>query len=420
MTRTIQLRRVVVTGMGAVTDLGHNVPDTWKGLVAGRSGIATIGSFEQSEDWSVRFAGEVKDWDITTLIDHREAKRMDRFCHLGMWAAEEAAKDCGIDFASGDHTRRGVVIGSGIGGILTIEEGYRKLLETGPRKISPFVVPKLMVNACAGNVSIRHHLKGANSATATACATGGHAIGTAFHLIQRGLAEVMFAGGSEAAVSPLCIGSFAAMKALSTRNDDPAKASRPFDRDRDGFVLAEGAAVLILEELEHAKRRGARIYAELLAFGSSGDAFHIAAPDEEGSGAQSAMRAALAEADIPLDQVDYINAHGTSTPLGDAAEVRAVKALFGDHAKRLVMSSTKSMTGHCLGAAGGIESVATVLALHDGVVPPTINLESPDDGFDLDFAANHAQPRKLRHAINNSFGFGGHNVSLLFGAYRGD
>ncbi|MGA1399261.1 MAG: beta-ketoacyl-ACP synthase II, partial [Phycisphaerales bacterium] len=365
--RTIELRRVVVTGMGAVTDLGHNVPDTWNGLVEGRSGIASIASFEQSADWSVRFAGEVRDWDITQLIDAREAKRMDRFCHLGMWAAEEAAKDCGIDFTAGDQSRRGVVIGSGIGGILTIEEGYRKLLETGPRKINPFVVPKLMVNACAGNVSIRHHLKGANSATATACATGGHAIGTAFHLIQRGLADVMFAGGSEAAVSPLCIGSFAAMKALSTRNDAPEKASRPFDRDRDGFVLAEGAAVLILEELEQAKRRGATIYAEVLAFGSSGDAFHIAAPDEEGTGAKLAMASALREAEIAADRIDYINAHGTSTPLGDAAEVNAVRALFGDHAKRLVMSSTKSMTGHCLGAAGGIESVATVLALKNGV-----------------------------------------------------
>ncbi len=418
--RTIQLRRVAVTGLGALTDLGHNVPDTWRGLCEGRSGVTSIESFEQDAEWTVRFAGEVRDWEITSLIDAREAKRMDRFCHLGMWAAEEAAKDCGIDFQSGDPGRRGVVIGSGIGGILTIEEGYRKLLQTGPRKISPFIVPKLMVNACAGNVSIRHNLKGANSACATACATGGHAIGNAFHLIQRGLADVMLAGGSEAAVSPLCIGSFAAMKALSTRNDAPQQASRPFDRDRDGFVLAEGAAVLVLEELEHAKRRGAKIYAELLAFGSSGDAFHIAAPDEAGTGAQASMRSALAEAEVSLDRIDYINAHGTSTPLGDAAEVRAVNEVFGEHAKRLVMSSTKSMTGHCLGAAGGIESVATVLAIHEGVVPPTINLDSPDEGFDLDFAAHTAQERPIRYAINNSFGFGGHNVSLLFGRYGGD
>jgi 3-oxoacyl-[acyl-carrier-protein] synthase II len=417
--RTIQLRRVVVTGLGAISDLGHNVPDTWSGLKEGRSGIDPIASFEQSEEWTVRFAGEVKDWDPTTLIDPREAKRMDRFCHLGLWAAEEAAKDCGIDFESGDQHRRGVAIGSGIGGIQTIEEGYRKLIKTGPRKISPFVVPKLMVNACAGNVSIRHHLKGANSATATACATGGHAIGTAFHLIQRGLADVMFAGGSEAAVSPLCISSFAAMKALSTRNDAPRLASRPFDRDRDGFVLAEGAAVLVLEELEQARARGAKIYAEVQAFGTSGDASHIAAPDEAGRGAAAAMRAALDEAELDVDAIDYINAHGTSTPLGDAAEVHAVKSLFGPHASRVVMSSTKSMTGHCLGAAGGIESIATVLALHEGVVPPTINLDNPDDEFDLDFAPHTAQERPLRYAINNSFGFGGHNVSLLFSRFDG-
>jgi 3-oxoacyl-[acyl-carrier-protein] synthase II len=415
--RTNELRRVVVTGMGAITDLGHHVPSTWQGLVEGRSGIAAIEAFEQSDDWTVRFAGEVKDWDPTSLIDHREAKRMDRFCLLGLWAAEEAAKDCGVDFGQGDPTRRGVVIGSGIGGIITIEEGYRRLLETGPRKISPFVVPKLMVNACAGNVSIRHDLRGVNSATATACATGGHAIGTAFHLIQRGFADLIFAGGAEAAVSPLCIGSFAAMKALSTRNDDPQRASRPFDRHRDGFVLAEGAAILILEEREHAMRRGARIYAEVLAFASSGDAHHIAAPEEEGRGARLAMENAMREAGVGCEQIDYINAHGTSTPLGDAAEVRAVRALFGDHRHRLAMSSTKSMTGHALGAAGGIESVATVLAIHTGIAPPTINLEEPDESFDLDFVANEAQERPIRLAINNSFGFGGHNVSLLFGAH---
>ncbi len=418
--RTIELRRVAVTGMGAITDLGHSVADTWRGMLAGRSGIAPLKAFEQSEEWTVRFAGEVRDWDPTSLIDAREAKRMDRVCHLGIWAAEEAAKDCGVDFTQGDATRRGVVIGSGIGGILTIEEGYRRLLETGPRKISPFVVPKLMVNACAGNVSIRHNLRGANSATATACATGGHSIGTAFHLIQMGFADLMLAGGAEAAVSPLCIGSFAAMKALSTRNDDPTRASRPFDRDRDGFVLAEGAAVLVLEELEHAKRRGARIYAELLAFASSGDAFHIAAPDEEGRGARLAMEGALREAGLGPEHIDYINAHGTSTPLGDAAEVRAVRSLFGEHRHRLAMSSTKSMTGHALGAAGGVESVATVLAIQQGVAPPTINLDAPDEDFDLDFVANEAQERPIRYAINNSFGFGGHNVSLLFGAYSGD
>ncbi len=413
--RVIQARRVVVTGVGAVTCLGATAPDTWSAMLASRSGIGPITAFEQDEQWTVRIAGEVKNFNPGSAIEHLELKRMDRFCALGMMSAIEAAADCGLDFQSGDPFRRGVAIGSGIGGIITIEEGHAKLIKTGPRKISPFTVPKLMVNACAGNVSIRFNLKGANTATATACATGGHAVGAAFHLIQRGDADVMLCGGSEAAVSPLCIGSFAAMKALSARNDAPEKASRPFDRDRDGFVLSEGAAVLVLEEYEQAKTRGARIYAEVLGFGSSGDAHHIAAPDEAGTGAQMAMKAAISDAQLNLDQVEYINAHGTSTPLGDAAEVRAVKGLFGPHAHRLAMSSTKSMTGHALGAAGGIESMAVVMALHDGVMPPTINLEHPDEGFDLNFVANQPQQKSIRYAINNSFGFGGHNVSVVFG-----
>lgn len=413
-------RRVVITGLGAVTDIGTDVPSMWQSMLEGRSGISKLDAFVQSDAWPVSIAGQVRNWDPSGIVDHREAKRIDRFCLFGICAAEEAARDCGIDFKSGDPYRRGVVIGSGIGGILTIEEGHSKLLEGGPRKISPFTVPKLMVNACAGNVSIRHDLRGANSATATACATGGHAIGAAFHMIQRGDAEVIFAGGAEAAISPLCIGSFAAMKALSTRNDEPTKASRPFDRDRDGFVLAEGAAVVILEELEHAKARGAKIYAEVLGFGSSADATHIAAPDPEGTGAREAMKAAIRDAEINLDQVDHINAHGTSTPLGDAAEVAAVTTLFGEHAQNLTMSSTKSMTGHMLGAAGGVETVAVVMALKDQVVPPTINLDHPDEGFKLDFVANTAQKRPVRCALNNSFGFGGHNVSLAFGRYLGD
>jgi len=412
-------RRVVVTGMGAVTNVGTDVPTMWRALVEGRSGISTIDCFEQDDQWTVRIAGQLRNWDPTSILEHNEAKRMDRFCAIGMCAAEEAARDCGIDFKQGDPYRRGVVIGSGIGGILTIEEGHAKLIKTGPRKISPFTVPRLMVNACAGNVSIRHNLRGANSATATACATGGHAIGHAFDFIRYGRADVVFAGGAEAAISPLCVGSFAAMRALSTRNDDPTKASRPFDRDRDGFVLSEGAAVVILEELEHAKARGAKIYAEVLGFGTSGDAHHIAAPDACGSGAHEAMAMALRDAELNLDQVEYINAHGTSTPLGDSAEVAAVKSLFGAHAKNLAMSSTKSMTGHTLGAAGGIESVATVMAVHDGVLPPTINLDNPDDGFDLNFVANTAQKRPLRYALNNCFGFGGHNVSLCFGRFDG-
>ncbi|MDZ4828869.1 MAG: beta-ketoacyl-ACP synthase II [Phycisphaerae bacterium] len=413
----MHLRRVVVTGLGAVTDIGHSAKATWASMKVGRSGIATIKAFEQSPDWTVRFAGEVRDWECS-FVDVREQRRMDRFCLLGMGAAEDAVKDCGIDFHAGDPYRHGVVIGSGIGGILTIEEGHTKLMKTGPGRISPFTVPRLMVNACAGNVSIRHNLKGVNSATATACATSGHAIGHAFHFIQRGDAEVILAGGSEAAVGPLCLGSFAAMKALSTRNDAPERASRPFDKDRDGFVLAEGAAVVVLEELEHAKARGATIYAEVVGFGSSGDAFHIAAPDERGAGAFRAMQSAMRDAEINLEQVGYINAHGTSTPLGDAAEVVAVKRLFGDRAKassgQLAMSSTKSMTGHCLGAAGGIESVATIMALREGILPPTMNLDQPDEGFDLDFVANHAKERQVEYGINNTFGFGGHNVSLIF------
>jgi 3-oxoacyl-[acyl-carrier-protein] synthase II len=411
--RTLQLRRVVVTGLGAVSDIGLSASAMWEAMKAGRSGIGPIEAFEQSADWTVRFAGEAKDFECT-CVDGREQKRMDRFCLLGMQAAEEAARNCGIDFQSGDPYRRGVIIGSGIGGIITIEEGYAKLLKTGPGRISPFTVPRLMVNACAGNVSIRHNLKGVNSSTATACATSGHAIGHAYHFIQRGDADVIFAGGSEAAVSSLCVGSFAAMKALSTRNDDPQRASRPFDRDRDGFVLAEGAAVLVLEEYEHAKARGATIYAEVAGFGVCGDAYHIAAPDEQGTGAHHAMRMALRDAQINPEEIGYINAHGTSTPLGDAAEVAAVKRLFGDHAKRLSMSSTKSMTGHCLGAAGGIESVATIMALRESILPPTINLDHPDDGFDLDFVPHTAKSKAVQYAINNTFGFGGHNVSLVF------
>ena len=412
--RTITLRRVVVTGLGAVSNLGHSAAAMWTAMKAGKSGISPIRSFEATPDWTVRFAGEIHGFE-PSFIDGREQKRMDRFCLLGLAAAEDAVKDCGFDFhAAADPYRNGVVIGSGIGGILTIEEGHSKLLKTGPNRISPFTVPRLMVNAAAGNVSIRHNLKGANSATATACATSGHAIGHAFHYIQRGDADVMLAGGSEAAIGPLCIGSFAAMKALSTRNDDPERASRPFDKDRDGFVLAEGAAVLVLEELEHAKARGAKIHAELVGFGTSGDASHIAAPDEQGAGAHRAMTTALKDAGLAPDDVGYINAHGTSTPLGDAAEVAAVKRLFGAHAHRLSMSSTKSMTGHCLGAAGGVESVATVMALKDGILPPTINLDHPDEGFDLDFVAKVAKPKAIDVAINNTFGFGGHNVSLVF------
>ncbi len=411
---------MAVTGLGAVTDVGVNVPKLWKSVVEGCSGVGPITAFEQGPEWTVRIAGEASEWDPAGCIDSRELKRMDRFCAMGVFAATEAAKDCGIDLNDGDPYRRGVVIGSGVGGILTIEKGHTDLLKGGPRRVSPFTVPKLMVNAAAGNVSIRLNLRGANSAPATACATGAHAIGNALRLIQRGEADVMFAGGAEAAITPLCISSFAAMKALSPNNDDPRRASRPFDRDRDGFVLAEGAGILVLEELEQARKRGANIYAELIGFGSSGDAHHLAAPDPTGYGAMRAMAAAIADAGLRPDQIDYITAHGTSTPLGDTAEVQAVNGLFGVHARKLVMSSTKSMMGHTLGAAGGVESVITVLAVRHGIVPPTINLDEPDPDFKLDFAAHTAQERPLPVALNNSFGFGGHNVSLAFRNYGGD
>ncbi|MSR04116.1 MAG: beta-ketoacyl-[acyl-carrier-protein] synthase II [Phycisphaerales bacterium] len=417
--RTITLRRVVITGLGTVTDVGNTVPEFWNALIEGKSGIGPITLFTPTPEWSVTFAGEVRNLQPEKRIDPKSIQRMDRFSVFGMCAAEEAVADSGMDFSQGDPYRYGVAIGSGIGGIDTIEVGLRKLFDRGPRSVSPFVVPKLMVNALAGNVSIRFGLKGANIATATACATGSHAIGAAFHIIQRGDADVMVAGGSEGAVTPLCVGSFAAMKALSTRNDDPTRASRPFDRDRDGFVLAEGAGIIVMEELEHAKARGARIYAELVGFGVTGDATHIAAPDDQGRGARKAMEIALKDAELNTTDIKYINAHGTSTPLGDKAEVLAVKSLFGVHAANIAMSSTKGVTGHTLGGAGAIETVATVKAIVEGVLPPTINLENPDEGFDLNFVANVAQEVKFDYAINNSFGFGGHNTSMVLARFRG-
>ncbi len=417
--RTLTLRRVVVTGLGAVTDCGHTAPTTWDALANGRSGIGPVTAFQQSGDWSVTFGGEVRNLDYKHALDPRDAKRMDRYCVFGYVAASEAAADSGIDFTQGDQYRRGVAIGSGVGGIETIEHGITKIAVSGPRLVNPFTVPKLMLNSCAGHVSIRFGLRGANIATATACASGSHAIGAAYHFIQRGDADVMIAGGAEGAVTSLCMASFAAMKALSTRNDAPQEASRPFDRDRDGFVLAEGAGMLVLEDLDHAKARGAKIYAELVGYGVSGDAHHIAAPDPVGTGAQRAMRNALADAQIDPDAIDYINAHGTSTPLGDAAEVAAVKQVFGAHAAKLAMSSTKGVTGHGLGAAGGIESVATVMAVKTGVLPPTINLHHADGGFDLNFVPNTAQECAVQYAVNNSFGFGGHNTSLVFARFDG-
>lgn len=410
-------RRVVITGLGAISNLGHDVASTWSGMLEGRSCIGPITAFEQDDRWPARIAGEVHGWDPTEKLDRGEIKKTDRFAQLGIWAAVEAMGHCGLDWEQGDSYRRGVVIGSGVGGIQTIENFSNLLAAKGPRRLSPFTVPKLMVNAAAGNTSIRFNLRGVNSAPATACATGGHALAEACMFIAMDQADFILAGGAEGAVSPVCVSSFSAMKALSTRNDEPSLASRPFDRDRDGFVLSEGAAVLAVEELEHAKARGANILAEIIGFGITGDAGHIAAPDAQGAGAQAAMTSALRNAQINPDEVDYINAHGTSTPLGDAAEVHAVKSLFGGHAYNLAISSTKSCTGHTLGAAGGLESIAVVKAITEGVMPPTINLDNPDEGFDLNFVAKTPQERDIKIALNNSFGFGGHNVSLAIAKF---
>ncbi|MBK7404199.1 MAG: beta-ketoacyl-ACP synthase II [Phycisphaerales bacterium] len=418
--------RIVITGLGAVTNLGLNAAETWESLREGRSGIVRVEGegFAAFEDhWSVRIGGQIRDWQPTGVLDPREAKRLDRCTQLGVAAAVEAVAHSGIDFSKEDGERCGVIVGSGIGGISTIEEGMHVLLKRGPDRLSPFTVPRLMVNAVTGNVSIRYGLQGPASAHATACASSGHAIGDAMQYMHRGLADVMVVGGAEAAVSPLCLGAFMTMKALSTRNDEPEKASRPFDRDRDGFVLSEGAAMFVLETEAHAKARGATIHAELIGFGNSGDAQHITAPDPEGRGASRSMKWALQDAGLNASQIDYVNAHGTSTPLGDSAEVAAVLAVFGDHARKskggkLLMSSTKSMHGHCLGASGAVELVACTHAVRDGIIAPTINLDHPDEGFDLDLVPHESRERPIRYAMNNTFGFGGHNVTLIIGRYE--
>jgi len=422
-------RRVVITGIGAVTNLGHDAPSTWDAIVHGRSGISRVDGdpgFNRwpTDAWPVKIAGSIRGWNEATRIEAREVKRLDRFAILGVSAGIEAVESSGIDFSKLDPTRCGVVVGSGVGGIQTIEAGVEVLLERGPGRLSPFVVPRLMANAIAGDLSIRYGLKGHSGSHTTACASAGHSIGDAMQIIQRGNADVMLAGGSEGAVSSLCLGAFMAMRALSTRNDDPTGASRPFDRSRDGFVLAEGAAVLVLEEEHHAKKRGATILAELVGYGASSDANHITAPDEAGAGAARSMTWALQDAGLNPKDVDYINAHGTSTPLGDKAEVAAVRTVFGDHAKparggRLLMSSTKSMTGHCLGASGAVEMISCIGAIKHQIAPPTINCHEPDEGFDLDFVPNTAKDARIRVVLNNTFGFGGHNVTLVVGKYQG-
>lgn len=422
------MQRVVVTGLGGITNIGHDAKSIAKAMVEGRSGISTVDlpAFAEwsDEHWSVKIAGQIRDWEEHTRIDKRETKRLDRFAILGITAAIEAVESSGIDFAKEDSDRCGAVIGSGVGGIQTIESSVATLLDKGPRRLSPFTVPRLMANAVAGDVAIRFGLKGPSSSHTTACASSGHSIGDAMRIIRRGEADVMLAGGSEAAISPLCLGAFMTMRALSTRNDEPQKASRPFDVDRDGFVLSEGAAVLVLESEEHARARGATILCELLGCATTTDASHITAPDPEGAGAARAMSGALKDAGLNPQDIDYVNAHGTSTPLGDNAEITAVKTVFGDHARvsaggKLMMSSTKSMIGHCLGASGGVESIACIHAIRSGVVAPTINLDNPEPDADLDFVPHEARESAVKYVLNNTFGFGGHNVSLAFGAYRG-
>src|SRR5687767_12920341 len=409
----MQRRRVVISGLGVVTSLGETVDEMWENLCAAKSGIIPVTRWDTSKS-PVKFGGECTRFDVTRYgIDVREAKRLDRFGQFGLAASVSAVRDAGNEFEKEDRARCGVMIGSGIGGIETLEEQNKVLIERGVMRVSPFTVPRLMVNAAAGNVSILFGLQGPNSAVATACATGSNAIGDAARWIQHGLADVMIAGGSEAALCSLGMASFTAARALSTRNDEPARASRPFDKDRDGFVMAEGAGVVILEEYERAKKRGARIYAELVGYGMSADAYHLTAPTEDGGGAALAMEHALRDAGVSPGQVDYINAHGTSTPLGDVAETRAVKKTFGPHAAKVAISSTKSQLGHLLGASGGVEAVATCMAIHRNLIPPTINLEDPDPECDLDYVPNKARDLRVTYALSNSFGFGGHNACLL-------
>ncbi len=413
----IYSRRVVITGMGVVTSLGDRIERFWSALCAGQSGVAPLTLFDTTE-FKVHFGGQVHDWDPVTRFGTKEARHLDRFAQFALAAAVSAVDDAGIDFSRLNTERCGVMVGSGIGGLNEFETQHSIMKERGPSRISPFVIPKLMVNAASGQISIRWGLQGPCSAVATACASAANAIGDALHLIQTGRADVIIAGGSEAAITHMGLGGFASMRALSTRNDDPPRASRPFDRDRDGFVLAEGAGIVVLEADEIARARGARIYAELLGYGMSADGSHITAPDEEGRGAARAMRLALADAELAPETVDYINAHGTSTPLGDLAETRAMKQVFGPHADHLQISSTKSQLGHTLGASGGVELIISALAIHTNVLPPTINLDNPGEGCDLDYVPLTAREVRVNAVMSNSFGFGGHNASLLIGRYQ--
>jgi len=405
-------RRVVVTGVGLVSPLGIGTEETWKGLLAGRSGAGPITLFDASRH-STRFACEVKGFDPLDWVEKKQVKKMDRFIQFAVAASDMAVKAAELPTPVADAQRTGVIIGSGIGGFTTIEKEHTALLSGGPRRISPFFIPAMIVNLAAGWVSIRTGAKGPNSAMATACTSGAHAIGDSFRLIQRGLSDAMIAGGSEAAVTQLGVGGFSSMRALSTRNDEPERASRPFDRDRDGFVMGEGAGILVLEELEHARKRGAPIVCEVVGYGMSGDAYHITAPSADGDGATRVMRATLEDARVDPSEVDYVNVHGTSTPRGDAVETIAMKRVFGDHARKMALSSTKSMIGHLLGASGGVEAGLTALVLRDQAIPPTINLENPDPECDLDYVPNDMRNAEVTYALSNSFGFGGTNGALL-------
>ncbi len=414
----VESRRVVITGVGALTPIGNTAEALWTGLTQGRSGIGPITKFDAAL-YPTRIAGEIRNFDPLAFVDKKDARRLDPYLQYAIASAAMAVSDAGLDTGKIDAERFGVLIGSGIGGITTLLEGEHVLLEKGPDRVSPFIIPMLIINMASGLVSMRFGAKGPNSSVVTACATGNHAIGDAFRLIRFGEADVMIAGGAEAIVVPLTIAGFCAMKAMSTRNDEPQKASRPFDAARDGFVCGEGAGIVVLEALEHAVRRDARIYAEVIGYGMTGDAHHMTAPDPEGDGAARAMALALKSAGLAASDVGYINAHGTSTPYNDKFETLAIKRVFGDHAKKLAVSSTKSMTGHLLGAAGGVEAIATALALHHGLLPPTINYETPDPECDLDYVPNQARKQDVEVALSNAFGFGGTNATLAFRKYRG-
>ena len=412
-----ETRRVVITGMGIISSIGQDVPTYWESLAAARSGIKAISMFDASE-YTTRIAGEIPDFDPSQWLEKRTARRVDRFTQMAVAAAKQAVTDSGLDFSLEDTARCGAVIGTGIGGLLEIEQQHQKLLAKGPGRVSPFLVPKLMSNAGSAQVAIELGLNGPNYTTSSACASSNHSIAQAFHTIKWDAADIMLTGGSEAAITPLGLSGFCAAKALSTRNDEPERASRPFDVDRDGFVMGEGAGVIVLEEYEHARKRGARIYAEFLGAGMSCDALHIVEPDPAGTGAALAIKSALREAKCNPEDITYCNAHGTSTPLGDLAETKALKTAFGDAARNLAVSSTKSMVGHLMGGSGGVETVATVLCIHHGVIHPTANHENPDPECDLDYVPLYAREVKIEKAISNSFGFGGHNATLLMGRFE--